>query len=108
MTEVGGMREWRSPKCEGLLRKEGPRTYAILSRNLLLSQFICFLKGFRRAFNESNPAFGELSMNVNMLSEDFQQMSACLWRACFQRAFNESQPDLRGLSESFHDLLSLR
>ena len=51
VAEVEGARERRSLKGQGLLRKEGPPTYAILSRNLVLSQFTRFLKGFHRAFN---------------------------------------------------------
>ena len=51
VAEVEGARERRSPKGQGLLRKEGPPTYAILSRNLVLSRFTRFLKGFHRAFN---------------------------------------------------------
>ena len=48
------------------LRKEGPPTYAILSRNVVLSRFSRFLKGFCGAFNKSQlsfgePAFGELA-----------------------------------------------
>ena len=50
-----GWQMLRSPK--GLLRKEGPPTYAILSRNLILSRFTRFFKGFRRALNESYIAF---------------------------------------------------
>ena len=33
VAEVARAREQRSPKGQGLLRKEGPPTYAILSRN---------------------------------------------------------------------------
>ena len=62
------LREQRSPKGQGLLRKEGPPTYAILSRNLVMSRFTHFLKGFHRAFNESHPAFEELSMKAILLS----------------------------------------
>ena len=49
-------------------RKEGPPTYAILSRNLVLSRFTPFLKGFHRAFNKSHPAFIELSMKAILFS----------------------------------------
>ena len=59
VAEVEGAQERRSPKGQGLLRKEGPPTYAILSQNLVLSRFTRFLKGFHRAFNESYPAFIE-------------------------------------------------
>ena len=51
VAEVEGARERRPPKGQGLLRKEGPPTYTILSRNLVLSRFTRFLKGFHRAFN---------------------------------------------------------
>ena len=47
VADVEGAQERRSTKGQGLLRKEGPPTYAILSRNLVLSQFTRFLKGFR-------------------------------------------------------------
>ena len=40
------LRDQWSPKGQGLLPKNGPPMYAILSRNLVLSQFTCFLKGF--------------------------------------------------------------
>ena len=40
----------------------------ILSRNLVLSRFTPFLKGFHRAFNESHPAFIELSTKAILLS----------------------------------------
>ena len=53
---VEGAQERRSPKGQGLLRKEGPPTYAILWQKLVLSRFTLFLKGFRRAFHESHPA----------------------------------------------------
>ena len=36
------MREQRFPKGQGLLRKKGPPTYAILSRNLVLAPFTSF------------------------------------------------------------------
>ena len=57
VAEVARAREQRSPKGQGLLRKEGPPTYAILSRNLVMSRFTHFLTGFHRAFNKSHPAF---------------------------------------------------
>ena len=61
--------EQRSLKGQGLLRrKEGPPIYAILSQNLVLSQFTRFLKGFCRELNESHPAFVELSTKVILLS----------------------------------------
>ena len=62
------LREQRSPKGQGLLRKEGPPTYAILSRNLVLSQCTRFLKGCHRALNENHPAFVELSTKTILLS----------------------------------------
>ena len=68
VAEVARAREQRSPKGQGLLRKEGPPTYAIVSRNLVLSRFTRFLKGFHRAFNESHPAFLELSTKAILLS----------------------------------------
>ena len=52
--KVGGTRERRSLKGQGLLRKEGPLTYAIFLR------FTRFLKGFHRAFYKNHPALGEL------------------------------------------------
>ena len=58
----------RVADVEGLLRKEGPPTYAILSRNLVMSRFTHFFKGFHRAFNKSHPAFEELSMKAILLS----------------------------------------
>ena len=39
-----------------------------LSRNLVLSQFTRFLKAFHRAFNESHPAFIELSKRAILFS----------------------------------------
>ena len=52
VAHVGGARERRSMKGQGLLRKEGPPTYAILSR----------------AFNEGHFAFVELSTKAILLS----------------------------------------
>ena len=57
VADVEGPQDQWSPKGQGLLRKEGPPTYAILLRNLVLSRFTRFLKGFHRALNESHPAF---------------------------------------------------
>ena len=68
VADVGGARERRSTKGKGLLRKEGPPTYAILSRNLVLSQCTRFLKGCHRALNENHPAFVELSTKAILLS----------------------------------------
>ena len=64
------LRERRSPKGQGLLRKEGPPTYASLSRNLVvvLSRFRRFLKGFHRAFNKSHLALKEFLMKAILLS----------------------------------------
>ena len=62
------LRERRSLKGDGLLRKGGPPTYATLSRNLVLSGFTRFLKDFRRALNKSQPAFIEHSTKVILLS----------------------------------------
>ena len=59
VADAARAREQRSPKGQGLLRKEGPTTYAILSRNLVLSRFMRFLKGFHIALIESHPAFKE-------------------------------------------------
>ena len=49
----------------GLLRKREAPTNAILSRIQVLLLFMRFLKGFRRAFNESHHALEELSMKAN-------------------------------------------
>ena len=67
VADVEGARERRSPKGQGLLLKEGPPTYAILSRKLVLLQFMRFLKGFRRTLNKSHPAFVEHSTKVILL-----------------------------------------
>ena len=68
VADVARTRERRSPTGQGLLRQEGPPTYAILSRNSVLSRFTRFLKGFRRALNESHPAFVEHSKKAILLS----------------------------------------
>ena len=68
VAEVGGPQDRRSTKGQGLLRKEGPPTYAILSQNSALSRFTRFLKGFCKALNESHPAFIEYSAQVILLS----------------------------------------
>ena len=68
-------------KGQGLLRKEGPPTYAILSRNLVLSRFTCFFKGHHRAFYESHPALGVFSTKVSLLLKGFQQKLVCFRRA---------------------------
>ena len=85
VADVARACERRSPKGQGLLRKEGPPTYAILSRNLVLSRFTRFLKGFHRVFNESHPAFIKLTIRAILLSKSFQQKPSC-----FRRAFNKS------------------
>ena len=61
VADVAHARKRRSPKGQGLLWKEGPPTYAILSQNLVLSRLTCVLNGFHRALNESHPAFVKLS-----------------------------------------------
>ena len=67
-TRVADVEEPHNRRCtkgQGLLRKDGPPTYAILSRNLVLSQFTRFLKGHHsRAFYESHPALGVFSTIV--------------------------------------------
>ena len=68
VADVEGARDQRSPKGQGLLRKEGPPTCAILSRNSVLLRFTRFLKGFRRALNKSHPAFVEHSTKAILLS----------------------------------------
>ena len=65
VADVEGPRDRRSPKGQGLLRKEGPPTYAILSRNLVLSRFTRFLNGHHRAFYESHPTLGVFSTKVS-------------------------------------------
>ena len=85
VADVEGAQERRSTKGQGLLRKEGPPTYAILSRNSVLSRFTRFLKGFHRAFNESHPAFIKLSKKAILLPKSFQRNPSRL-----RRAFNKS------------------
>ena len=80
VAEVARACEQRSPKGQGLLRKEGPPTYAILSRNLELSRFTLLLKGHHRAFYKSHPALGVFSTKVSLLLKGFQQKSACFRR----------------------------
>ena len=79
----------RYPKGQGLLRKEGPPTYAILSRNLVLSRFTRFMNGHHRAFYESHPTLGVFSTKVSLLLKGFQQKSACFRRAFGEPAFRE-------------------
>ena len=96
-------------KGQGLLRKEGPPTYATVSQNLVLLQFARSLKGFHRAFNESHLAFGELSTKVrqldfeefstkvSLLSESFQGAS---FRGAFRKFLEDFQRVFREPSES--------
>ena len=79
----------RYPKGQGLLRKEGPPTYAILSQNLTSSQFTRFMNGHHRAFYESHSILGVFSTKFGGLLMGFQQKSACFWRARFRIAFVE-------------------
>ena len=79
----------RSPKGQGLLRKEGPATDAILSPNLVLTHFKCSLKSFHRTFYESHPALGELSTKFSLLLKGFQQKSACFRRGFGEPGFGE-------------------
>ena len=65
VADVGGPRDRRSPKGQVLLRKEGPPTYAILSRNLVLSRFTRFMNGHHRAFYESHPTLRVFSTKVS-------------------------------------------
>ena len=76
VADVEGPRDQRSTKVQGLLRKEGPPTYAILLQNLVLLQFMRFLKGHHRAFCESHPTFGVFSTKVSLLLKCIQQKSA--------------------------------
>ena len=79
VADVARAREQRSPKGQGLLRKEGPPTYAILSQNnsivVIYTLFERLSQDFqrkpsclRRAFNKSNPAFVDLSTKALLLS----------------------------------------
>ena len=86
MADVEGTLERRSLKGQGLLRKEGPTTYAILSRNLILSQLTRFLKGHHRAFYESHPALGVFSTKLSLLLKGFQQVR--LLSESFRREVN--------------------
>ena len=56
VTGVGVAWSQRCPKGQGSLRTAGPLKYAILSRNVVLSQFTHFLKGFHGVFNKIHPA----------------------------------------------------
>ena len=70
-------------------RKVRVPTNAILSRNLVLSRFTCFLKCHHRAFYESHPALGVFSTTVNLLLKGFQQKSACFRKGFGELAFDE-------------------
>ena len=78
-----GPRDQRSPKGQGLVQKEGPPTYAILSRKLVLSRCTCFLKGFHKASTKVLL----LSESFNESQLDFEGLSTN--SACFRRAFGE-------------------
>ena len=60
VADVLGPWDRRLPKGQGLLQKVEPPTFAILSQNLVLSQFTSFLKCFCQALNESHSAFIEV------------------------------------------------
>ena len=99
MADVGGPRDRRSPKGQGLLRKEGPPTYAILSQNLVLSQFTRFMHGHHRAFYKSHPTLGVLSTKVSYVSlllkpsnksqPAFGELLESLLSKSFRRVFRE-------------------
>ena len=89
MADVEEPHNRRCTKGRGLLRKEGPPTYAILSRDLELSRFTRFLKGHHRAFYESHPALGVFSTKVSLDLKGFQQKSACFWKAFGEPTFGE-------------------
>ena len=57
----------------------GPSTYAILSRNLVLSRFIHFLKDFRGALNKSQPSFIEFSAKVPAVVEHSTKVILLSW-----------------------------
>ena len=105
VADVEGPQDRRSTKGQGLLRKEGPPTYAILSQNLVLSRFTRFMKGHQRAFYESHPTLRVFSTKVSLILKGIQQKSARFRRAfralpeSFQRAFVE--PAFVEISESF-------
>ena len=87
MADVARACERRSPKDQGLLRMEGPPTYAILSRNSVLLRFGRISQGFerkspcfRRAFNKSHPAFVELTTKAILLSKSLQRKPSCFQR----------------------------
>ena len=102
MADVEGPQDRRSPKGQGLLRKEGPPTYAIFSRNLILSRFTRFMNGHHRAFYKKSSYFGSvfiesqlsqlafegLPTKVSLLSESFRRVSR-EFSESFRRAFGE-------------------
>ena len=53
------------PERSGSSPKGRPPTYAILSRNLVLSRFTHFMNGHHRAFYESHPTLGVFSTKVS-------------------------------------------
>ena len=73
VADVARARGRCSPKGQGLLGKEGPLTYAVLSQNLVLLRFTRFLKGFHRVLNKSHPAFVELSGKAILVLLSFQR-----------------------------------
>ena len=72
------LRERRSTKSQGLLRKEGPLTYTIVAKPRIVSIYAFFERlsqgfqrktsCFHRAFKESHLAFVELSTKAILLS----------------------------------------
>ena len=105
------LRNRRSTKGQGLLRKEGPPTYAILSQNVVLSRFTLSLSFERktscsgRAFNESHPASSELSMKDTLILLSY---SVQLKPSCFCRAFNIRAVDKYFLGETNSKMQSQR
>ena len=94
----------RCTKGQDLLRKEGPPTYDILSRNLVLSRFTRFLKRHHKAFYESHPALGVFSTKVNLLLKGFQQKSVCFQRTFGEHAFGEL---LNGFQRAFVEQIEI-
>ena len=84
VADVGEPRERWCTKGQGLLRKEGHPTYAILFQNLVSSRLTRFLRGHHGALYKSHPALGVFSTKVSLLLKGFQQKSAR-----FRRAFGE-------------------
>ena len=110
MADVEVPQYQRYTKGQGLLQNEGPPTYAILSRNLVLSQFTRFLIGHHRAFYESHPSLGELSTKFTLAFEGLSTKVSLLSER-FRRAFVELSESFRiafeELSESFCKIESL-